>query len=114
VPIYEFACNACGRQSSVFVRRMNAEINPTCQFCNGRDLRRLVSRFAVVRSAESSFDDGDLDGLDENDPQAMARWARRMGEEMGEDLGPDFDAELERMESGESPEDNLGGDDFDI
>ena len=34
---------------------------------------------------------GGLDDLDENDPKAVARWAREMKDEMGEDLGPEFD-----------------------
>jgi hypothetical protein len=47
-----------------------------------------------------------LEGLDENDPRAVARWARQMKETMGDemDMGPDFDRALARIESGEDPE----------
>jgi hypothetical protein len=60
-------------------------------------------------------------GLDENDPRAMAAWARRMQQESGEDMGPEFDDMVSRMERGESLDDDafdLGdafhdhGDDF--
>ena len=34
-------------------------------------------------------DPSNLAGLDENDPQSMARFMKTMGEEMGEDLGDD-------------------------
>lgn len=48
---------------------------------------------------------GDL-GLDDEDPRAIARWARQMKEQMGPemDLGPDFDRALSRIEAGEDPD----------
>lgn len=115
MPVYEFACNACNARVSVFVRSMNSEVNGKCERCGGTDLRRLVSKFAVLRSSGSG-DAGGMDdmmaGFDENDPRAMAAWARRMQQETGEDMGPEFDEMLGRMERGESLEDDFGfGDD---
>jgi hypothetical protein len=60
-------------------------------------------------------DPSSLAGLDESDPKSMARWMRKMSREMGEDLGPEFDEVVDRLESGQSPEDieesmpDLGG-----
>jgi Flp pilus assembly protein TadB len=57
-----------------------------------------------------------LDGLDEDDPKSIARWMRRMSREAGEDLGPEFDEVVDRLETGQSPEEieesmpDLGGD----
>jgi hypothetical protein len=58
-----------------------------------------------------------LDGVDEDDPRSVARWARDMQRQTGEDLGPEFDSALTRIESGEDPdrvmdemEPALGGD----
>jgi hypothetical protein len=48
-------------------------------------------------------------GFDENDPRAMANWARRMQQETGEDMGPEFEQMLGKMERGESLEDDFGG-----
>ena len=45
-----------------------------------------------------------LEGL-ENDPQAMGRMMRKMGKEMGEEVPPEFDEVVNRLESGQSPED---------
>jgi putative FmdB family regulatory protein len=84
MPIYEFVCESCGRQSSVFQRRITAEVRPSCPNCQSASMRRLISRFSVVRSTRDAFDDSALDGLDENDPEAMARWAGQMGGEMGD------------------------------
>ena len=108
MPVYEFACNACGAPVSVFVRSMSSPVAGQCERCGSTDLRRLVSRFAVTRSGGADsfdpLDDGSLDGLDENDPRAVASWARRMQREMGEDLGPEFDDMVDRLERGDSLE----------
>ena len=39
------------------------------------------------------------------DPKAMGQMMRRMGKEMGEELPPEFDEVVDRLESGQSPED---------
>jgi hypothetical protein len=38
--------------------------------------------------------------IDENDPQSMARFMKKMGQEMGEDMGDDFNEALEETGSG--------------
>lgn len=66
---------------------------------------------------ESMADDfSGFDGL-EDDPKAMGQMMRKMGNEMGEDLPPEFDEVVDRLESGQNPEDiekaipDLGGED---
>lgn len=124
MPIYEYRCHDCKRRVSIFWRSFsdleNKDAVPRCPRCGGTNLRRLVSRVAVLRSEDSHLDDladpGMLSGLDEDDPKSMARWMRRMSREVGEDLGPEFDEVVGRLEAGESPEDieaalpDLGGD----
>lgn len=44
-----------------------------------------------------------IEGL-EDDPKAMGRMMRKMGREMGEELPPEFDEVVDRLESGQSPE----------
>lgn len=108
MPLYEYRCLSCGRVSSVLVRSYSATVTPSCRHCGGADLRKLVSRFAVLRSEESRLDEladpSNFGDLDENDPKSVARWARRMGKALGEDLGDDFDEMCERMEAGEMPD----------
>jgi putative FmdB family regulatory protein len=115
MPIYEYRCNACGKVVSVFQRSMNTAVAAACDGCRSNDLSRLISRFSFRRSipdADDGFDDAMMDDLDENDPQSVARWARRMGDQMGEDLGPEFDDMVGRMEAGESFDDD-GDEGFD-
>ena len=107
MPIYEFRCQACRRRVSVFQRSIGTPLNATCSHCGSADLRRLVSRFAVVRGEDALMDDLDDDsmlaGVDENDPKSMAAWARKMSSRFGEDVGPEFDEMVEQMEAGEMP-----------
>ena len=80
MPIYEFTCEDCGRDTSVFTRSVSAPIgDPSCRHCGSGTLRRKISRVAVVRSRQdlyreydrlSAFDDApgddDYDGMDDN------------------------------------------------
>ena len=123
MPIYEYRCNGCRRRVSLFQRSIQSESATVCPHCNSRDLARLISRVAVVRSEGGRLDDLASDAgmadLDESDPRSVARWARRMSRETGEELGPEFDEVVERLEAGEMPDDlgeEEGGeplDDFD-
>src|SRR2546427_11696372 len=119
MPIYEYRCNKCKKKVSVLTLRVSEEVNPECDRCGSKELSRLMSRFATVKSEEARLDaladPGSLSGLDENDPKSMARWMRKMGKEMGEDLsGEDFDQMVDEMEAGNMPDDGGigGGDDL--
>ena len=112
MPIYEYRCDDCGRLTSVLVRTFSETPSPMCGRCGGANLRKLVSRFATVKSDDARLDDmadpSHYSDLDENDPKSIARWARKMSGEMGEDLGSEFDEAVDELESGKMPED-LGG-----
>jgi putative FmdB family regulatory protein len=114
MPIYEYRCNKCKKKVSVLTLRISEEINPECEYCGSKDLSRLMSRFATVKSEEARLDaladPNNLSGLDENDPKSMARWMRKMGKELGEEFsGDEFDQMVEEMEAGNMPDDE-GGD----
>ena len=49
---------------------------------------------------------GDFSGFEglEEDPKAMGQMMRKVGKEMGEELPPEFDEVVDRLESGQSPE----------
>jgi len=126
VPIYEYECGGCSRRVSLLIRRIaspEAPPNeaPRCPRCGSAELSRLMSRFATPKSEDARLaaaaDPSQYGDLDENDPQAVARLVKRMGDEMGEDLPEEFDEVVDRLESGEDPEaiekdmPDLGGDD---
>lgn len=110
MPIYEYRCQDCHRRTTVLWRSFSqAEAKlPRCARCGSTNLVRLVSRVAILRSEESRLEDladpSSLAGLDESDPQSIARWMRKMSGELGEDLGPEFEEVIDRLEAGQSPE----------
>ena len=116
VPIYEFRCNACRRRTSVFTRSIGAPATVACEHCGSGDLSRLISRVAVLRSdgdMPANFDESSLGDIDENDPRSIARWVRKMSGQMGEPLDAEMEANLERLEAGDMPDDFAGdGDAF--
>jgi putative FmdB family regulatory protein len=110
MPIYEYGCYDCRKRVNIFFRSFS-EVETKqaiCPRCGGTQLKRLVSKVAVLRSEESRLenmaDPSHLAGLDENDPKSIARWMRKMSSEMGEELGSEFDEVVDRLEAGEDPE----------
>jgi hypothetical protein len=67
-----------------------------------------MSRFATPKSEdarlEAAADPSQYGDLDENDPQAVARFVKRMGDEMGEDLGDDLGEAMGEANDEESAE----------
>ena len=114
MPIYEYRCGKCRKRTSLFVRTVSSNVNAACEHCGSANLSRMMSRVAVLRSdgdMPGGFDESSLGDVDENDPRSMAKWIRKMSNDMGEPLDSEMENDLERMESGELPDD--GGDDGD-
>ena len=122
MPIYEYRCADCRRRVSVFFRSLGTVTDPTCPQCGGSKLTRLMSRVAVHRSTGGDtadefgggdeFGGSDLDpfnGMDEDDPRAMAGALRRMSEQTGEPLEPEMEEALGRLEAGEDPDSVMAG-----
>lgn len=103
MPLYEYRCLDCKKHSTVLVLSLAHQAPPVCAHCASVRVERILSRFAAPKSEEARLealaDPSNLAGLDENDPQSMARFMKKMGEEMGEDLGDDLS---EAMGSNES------------
>ncbi len=108
MPIYEYRCGNCKRRVSIFFRSFAAVGEARCPNCDSTNLTRLVSRVATLKSEdarmEAMADPSNFGDVDENDPKSIARFMRKMGGEMGEDLGPEFGEMVDRLESGESPD----------
>lgn len=108
MPIYEYYCKPCNTIFQFLIKRVTGGTRPVCPRCGEENLERVMSRFNTpnTKSDGDSMDDmaGELAGLDENDPRAMARAVRKMADQMGEDLGPELEHALGRLEAGEDPE----------
>lgn len=113
MPIYEYRCGACRRKVTILTLRVSEVVDPVCEHCGGRDLTRLMSRFALGRSDEARLDtvvDDAARGVDEQNPKSMARWMRRMGDALGDEAGEDFDDMVDELEDGSGGDDSDGGD----
>jgi putative FmdB family regulatory protein len=106
MPIYEYWCDACQKRMSLFLRSLSAPQPAQCRFCHSDRLSRLMSRIATPKSEEARLealaDPAGLGGLDENDPQSMARWMKKMAGEMGEDLDDDMMADMDAAAEGDT------------
>ncbi len=104
MPLYEYRCLDCKKRSTVLVLRLANQAPAACSHCASKRVERILSRFASPKSEEARLealaDSSNLAGLDENDPQSMTRFMKKMGEEMGEDLGDDFSEAMETDEAG--------------
>lgn len=110
MPTYDFICNNCNQRFDVFLTFAEyGKKTVKCTHCNSKNVRRRMTKVRIAKSEESRMDAmaDDFSGFEglENDPQAMGRMMRKMGKEMGEELPPEFDEVVDRLESGQSPED---------
>ena len=126
MPTYDYRCEDCRKRSSIYQTYEQYGVEPVrCRHCGSKHLKRIIGRVRFARSEDSRWDDlsdpSSWDNIDEEDPRAMARMMRRMGQELGEDIPPEFDEIVDRLEAGEDPEaiekdlpDFSGGDDLGI
>ena len=101
MPIYEYICPNCNGRFQKLVQGFGTPSNLQCPRCGNPDVRKAVSRFAVMQGEEARLealsDPSALAGLDENDPASVARWAKKMGKELGEDAGDDWEQMVDEM-----------------
>jgi putative FmdB family regulatory protein len=99
MPIYEYRCGKCKKVSTFISLRVSETIEPYCKFCGNREMERLISRVAILKSEEkrmeSLLDPSKFSDIDENDPRSIEKFVRRMGKELGEELGEDFEESFE-------------------
>jgi len=116
MPIYEYVCEGCGKRISFLVLN-TASFSPKCNKCGSTNLRRIMSRFAAVRSEESRLeslaDPSRWGDLDENDPKSMVKFMKKMGRELGDEIGEDYDQLIEEAEeeAANASQNHAAGDD---
>jgi putative FmdB family regulatory protein len=101
MPIYEYRCQDCHKRNTFLILTSHPS-PPSCKYCQRGNLDRLMSRFAAPKSEEARMealaDPSNFADVDENDPQSMARFIKKMGKEMGEDIGEDMDEAMDAMD----------------
>ena len=123
MPIYEFYCSDCHMLFSFLSRTVNTTKRPACPRCDKPRLERRASLFAISKGIAESAEGGELsdldesrmesamevmareaEGIDEENPRAMAGLMRKFYEGAGLELGPGTDEAIRRMEAGEDPD----------
>jgi putative FmdB family regulatory protein len=113
MPTYDYLCQNCGQKFDIFMSYSEyGKKSVQCTNCGSDRVKRRLNRVRIAKSEESRMESveglmggmGDLENL-ENDPQAMGQVMRKLGKEMGEEMPPEFDEVVDRLESGQSPED---------
>ena len=108
MPRYDYRCKECQHTFTLAYPSYEdvEHTTPACPKCVSTNLSRLIRRVAFAMGDEARMerlaDPARLDGLDEDDPRAMARLMREMASEVGEEAGPEFHEAVDRLEAGES------------
>lgn len=109
MPTYDFICNYCQQKFDIFLTYAEYGVKTVrCSHCQSENVRRRMTKVRIAKSDESRLesaadDFSGLDGIEEN-PKALARMMRKMGNEMGEELPSEFNEVVDRLEAGQSPE----------
>ncbi len=109
MPLYDYRCLDCKRKFDVFITYSEyGQKTVICKYCQSHNVTRRINRIRIAKSEESRLenfsDPSSLEGL-ENDPVALGRMMRKMSGELGEEMPAEFDEVVNRLESGQSPDD---------
>ena len=89
MPIYEYTCKECGKQSSKFFKVIpdSEPTNQHCSHCGSQNVSKDFPKVAYIRSQASRHEasgDPDDPGSDYwRDPSNIGRWAEKRMEENG-------------------------------
>ena len=144
MPIYEYYCPDNHKIYQFYAKTLaQGQTVPKCPDGSGLKMEKLFSPFAVTGSAKAEppggegqplpagADDpggpdvarmesalaameGEMAGMDENDPRAMARMMRRMADLTGEKIDGEMEEVVRKLEEGADPEsleEQMGGSD---
>ena len=105
MPIYEYACGACGARATLYYPTFTAAKSgqPHCPQCGKASLKRLVSHVVFHRQRDllARVAEPYQWGPGADDPRWLGQAARAAGEAMDKDLGPDWEETVRRLEAGD-------------
>lgn len=123
MPVYEYYCATCHTIYNFRVQSFDSKKKPKCPDCGSKKLEKKISMFAISKNrsddeAGDEFPDideaalerammaleGEANGLDEEDPKAMAKFMRKLYDSTGLKLGGGMEEAIRRMEAGEDPD----------
>ncbi len=107
MPIYEYRCLGCGGVSSFFLRSINSPLEPSCSHCQGKDLQRRMSPFAMGKSEQSVHERFSGPGVSSkeyySDPRSIGRNVEDTFRRQGMDLPPSVRETIDAARQGSLP-----------
>lgn len=107
MPIYEFRCQNCQKETSILVRNISSPANVRCPYCGSSELVRIVSSFGIgktVRSVQEASGSPDSPGPDYyKDPRNIGRWAEKKFSDMGMEMPSQVREKIDAAREGEMP-----------
>jgi putative FmdB family regulatory protein len=102
MPIYEYACSACGRRSSILFRSYaHVDEAPHCRHCDSTALSRVPSLPGAINTRPGASDAGELRAVE---PRRAVEHMSRQYDKAGIDPGRGFEEVARRAAAGERPE----------
>lgn len=97
MPLYEYRCDDCQEITSVLVRSSSDENQPSCEYCQSVNVRRLISKFSFRPSWGDSLNWAPsretMSDVNESSGASVDNYMGRIKKEMGGQTTPDFDRE---------------------
>jgi putative FmdB family regulatory protein len=105
---YDYRCQSCKNRFELYLTYEEYDHKQVlCPECGSDQVTRRIGRIRIAKSEDRRIEDmvdpSQLAGI-EDDPKALGRLMRKMGDELGEDTGPEFDEVVSRLEKGQDPE----------
>jgi putative FmdB family regulatory protein len=109
MPVYEYRCQACNKKFSALIGMTAEPDEERCPNCGASDTKRLISRFARLRTEDDRIDEmaDELEIMGEPDsPSQMRTMAREMGKAMDEDMADEMEEIFESDMEGKTGDDD--------
>ena len=103
MPIYEYKCKHCNFISGHLILKPSDRKKIACRNCNGKKLRKIVSRFATHKTESQRVAEVDptkkTDDSFYKDDRNIGLWAQKRMQQLGMDTGDSFKETLEKGRS---------------
>ena len=105
MPSYDFKCNKCQTTFSLIYKSFGAYAQAEqhlCTACSSSDTVRKIGRIALAKGDKSRLDalsdPTALAQIDENDPKAVGKFMKQLGQGLESDLGDQVDTTIDKMQ----------------
>lgn len=113
MPKYDYRCDDTGKYFEVEFKTYKEydEASIVSPFTGNENVTRIIRRVGIVSSESTRWDrieagdESALEELENADPRTLGRTLRHLGGRVEDDMGSEFQEVVERLESGQGPDD---------